>query len=63
MSIPKDPIMRLSYINTLLRDHYKNLDELCDELSSQGDSISVEELIGSLSVIDYHYDSQKNQFT
>lgn len=63
MSIPKDPIMRLSYINTLLRDHYKNLEELCDELSSQGDSISVEELIGSLSVIDYHYDSQKNQFT
>lgn len=62
MSIPKDPVMRLSYVNTQLRDHYKNLEVLCEELSSQGDSISVEELVSSLSVIDYHYDPEKNQF-
>lgn len=62
MFIPKDPAMRLSFVNTQLRDHYKNLDELCDELSSQGESISVEELCSSLSAIDYHYDVNKNQF-
>ena len=31
-AIPNDPMMLLSYINTKLRDEYKNLSELCDDL-------------------------------
>ena len=33
MSIPKDPVMLLSYINTQLRDYYSNLDDLCSSLN------------------------------
>lgn len=29
----KDPIILLSYINTKLRDHYLNLDTLCEDLN------------------------------
>ena len=32
MSLPKEPIILLSYINTLLRDQYESLDELCASL-------------------------------
>ena len=28
MSLPKDPVMLLSVVNTKLRDYYPNLDEL-----------------------------------
>lgn len=27
--IPKDPMILLSYVNTLLRDHYDSLEMLC----------------------------------
>ena len=57
MSIPTDPVILLSYINTRLRDFYPNLDELCADLS-----VDREELVKKLAVIDYHYDSQTNQF-
>lgn len=32
-TIPNDPIILLSYINTQLRDRYPSLDELCASLS------------------------------
>lgn len=57
MSIPTDPVILLSYINTRLRDFYPNLDELCADLS-----VDREELVKKLAVINYHYDSQTNQF-
>lgn len=57
MSIPKDPFMLLSYINTNLRDSYSNLEELCNSLS-----IEKEELLKQLKAIDYEYDSQQNRF-
>ncbi len=57
MSIPNDPFMLLSYINTQLRDFYPNLDELC-----QGLDINKEELIKKLSTIDYEYDETLNKF-
>ncbi|MCI9137849.1 MAG: DUF4250 domain-containing protein [Lachnospiraceae bacterium] len=57
MNLPKDPVMRLSVVNTYLRDHYGSLEELCKSLS-----ISQEELISSLETIDYHYSPQTNQF-
>lgn len=57
MNIPKDPVMRLSYVNTQLRDYYSDLDELCSALD-----INKEELIASLESIDYIYDKNVNQF-
>ncbi len=27
--LPQDPFMLMSYINTMLRDRYRSLDELC----------------------------------
>ena len=29
MSLPRDPFILLSYVNTKLRDDYGNLDEFC----------------------------------
>lgn len=57
MSIPNDPIMLLSYINTQLRDFYPNLDELCQSLD-----LNKEQLIQKLSTIDYEYDKALNKF-
>lgn len=57
MSIPKDPIMLLSYVNTQLRDYYKNLDEMCDSLELNKDNI-----LSTLASIDYEYDESLNKF-
>ncbi len=55
--LPVDPVMRLSFVNTKLRDFYDSLDSLCQDMD-----LSKEELVSSLAVIDYHYDAEKNQF-
>ncbi|MDE6761802.1 MAG: DUF4250 domain-containing protein [Lachnospiraceae bacterium] len=56
-TIPNDPMMLLSYINTKLRDEYKNLNELCDDLELQ-----QSELTKKLSSIDYAYNEELNRF-
>lgn len=55
--IPKDPVMLLSFINLKLRDYYKSLEVLCEDLDLDKDS-----LIQKLETIDYHYDGERNQF-
>ncbi|MBD5543433.1 MAG: DUF4250 domain-containing protein [Lachnospiraceae bacterium] len=55
--IPKDPAMLLSFVNLKLRDFYKNLDELCEDLDVQ-----KEEIVEKLKAMDYVYDEEKNQF-
>jgi hypothetical protein len=55
--IPKDPVMLLSFVNLKLRDYYKDLEALCEDLE-----LSEEELSQKLAGIDYHYDREKNQF-
>lgn len=57
MSLPQDPIILLSYINTQLRDYYKNLSELCENLE-----INESDLIEKLKKIQYEYDNKQNQF-
>ena len=57
MSLPKEPIILLSYINTLLRDQYESLDELCASLK-----INKTETEKTLLSIDYRYDEEVNQF-
>ena len=54
----KDPYMLLSYINTKLRDIYKSLDDLCDDLD-----YDKEEVINILVTIGYQYNLNKNTFT
>ncbi len=55
--IPQDPVMLLSYVNLKLRDCYRNLNELCDDLD-----IDPKELTEKLASIDYHYDESTKQF-
>ena len=55
--IPNDPIMLLSYINTRLRDSYKDLYDLCE-----GEDIEYEKLINKLESIGYSYHEDTNQF-
>lgn len=55
--IPNDPIILLSYINTQLRDYYKNLEDLCQSIG-----IHQEDLMEKLSSIDYYYNEKTNQF-
>lgn len=56
-TIPKDPVMLLSYVNTQLRDFYPSLEILCDEKD-----LDQEELKEKLAAVDYHYSQEKNQF-
>ena len=56
-SLPNDPIILLSVINTKLRDRYKDIDELCQDLS-----VDKDDLFAKLNNIDYVYDYKCNQF-
>lgn len=55
--IPSDPVMLLSFINLKLRDNYDSLEAMCDDLD-----VDKQEIITKLGSIDYHYDSETNQF-
>ena len=57
MSIPNDPAILLSYINTMLRDKYDSLDELCKSLD-----IDRKDLENKLSAIGYEYSPEHNRF-
>lgn len=55
--LPKDPVILLSVINTKLRDYYRNLDELCEDMN-----VSAQEIMDKLEGIDYVYDESQNRF-
>ncbi len=57
MSLPTDPIMLLSVVNLKLRDYYKTLDALCDDLD-----VDKASLCAALQAVGYAYDAQRNQF-
>lgn len=57
MSIPQEPVILLSYINTQLRDFYPSLKELAKSLD-----VSEQEIKDKLATINYTYDEDKNQF-
>ena len=57
MSLPNDPVILLSYINTLLRDEYSTFEELCKSLC-----VSAEDIASKLSGIGYVYDENTNSF-
>lgn len=56
-NLPNDPILLLSVINTKLRDFYKDLDTLCQEMM-----VDKKDLTERLADIDYEYDAERNQF-
>lgn len=55
--IPNDPVMLVSYVNMKLRDFYKDLDTLCEDLD-----VDKGELEEKLKSIEYYYDKERNQF-
>ena len=55
--IPNDPYMLLSYINTLLRDHYGSLQDLCAAMN-----VDEDEIRKTLAQIDYEYDEAQRRF-
>ena len=57
MTLPKDPVMLLSLINTKLRDFNSSLDDFCKE-----NNLNEYEIKKKLEMIDYHYDEFKNKF-
>ena len=57
MSLPKDPVMLLSVVNTLLRDRYGDLDALCD-----GEDLGRAALESRLATVGYRYRQDLNQF-
>ena len=57
MTLPKDPVMLLSLINIKLRDFNSSLDDFCKEYN-----LDKEYIIDKLSMIDYHYNEERNQF-
>ena len=57
MALPTDPIMLLSVVNLKLRDYFKNLDALCEDLDADKTDLSAK-----LRAVGYEYDAQRNQF-
>ena len=57
MALPNDPIMLLSMVNLKLRDFYKNLDALCEDLDAD-----KADLCAKLAAAGYEYDPARNQF-
>ena len=57
MTLPKDPVMLLSLINTKLRDFNSSLDDFCKE-----NNLNEDEIKKKLEMIDYHYNEDRNQF-
>ena len=57
MSLPKDPVMLLSVVNTKLRDFYPNLLEL-----AKAEGVTTEEIEDKLKQINYVYDENQNKF-
>lgn len=56
-SLPKDPVLLLSVVNTKIRDYYHDLDTLCEDMQVEKD-----EIINILKGIDYEYDESRHQF-
>lgn len=57
MELPKDTMLLLSFVNLKLRDYYGSLDEMCDDLDIDAESIK-----SKLAEADYEYDEELNKF-
>lgn len=57
MHLPRDPLLLMSVVNTRLRDHYADLDALCDDLNVERAALEAK-----LSAVGYFYDRAQNRF-
>ena len=57
MSLPQDPMMLFSFVNTKLRDEYANLDALCEDMD-----VDRKALEDKLSQVGFEYNSAQNKF-
>lgn len=57
MKLPQNPLILASYINTMLRDHYKSLDELCAAMD-----IDRKKLEAKLRTVGMEYNELLNKF-
>ena len=55
--IPEDPAILFSFVNMKLRDHYKSLDEFCEDMD-----VDRQEITDKLGEIGCYYDEEKNKF-
>lgn len=55
--LPQDPVILFSVLNTKLRDQYKSLMDLCDDLDEDEASLLV-----LMERAGYVYDREANQF-
>lgn len=56
-TVPKDPMILLSYMNTQLRDNYSSLEEMCQALD-----LNESQIRKTLSDIGFEYVSEKKCF-
>ena len=56
-TLPKDPVMLLSVVNTNLRDFYGSLDDFC-----RAKDVDKSEIEEKLEKINYSYGATSNQF-
>ena len=57
MTLPKDPFLLLSFVNTRLRDQYASLEELCADCMTDR-----EELVKKLEAAGFIFDEKLRQF-
>lgn len=57
MELPKDPMILFSFINTNLRDNYKSLDELCEDMH-----VNKKNIVEELESVGFEYDPNQNKF-
>ncbi|MCQ2205054.1 MAG: DUF4250 domain-containing protein [Bacteroidales bacterium] len=57
MSLPQDPFMLLSYVNTQLRDNFDSLDDMCASLDIDKDA-----LVAKLAEAGFEYVASIKQF-
>lgn len=55
--LPNDPMMLFSAVNMLLRDEYKSLDELCDDMN-----VDRADLEARLKAAGFEYSPEYNKF-
>lgn len=56
-TLPDDPYILLSFINTKLRDRYASLDELCNDMQ-----LDKDQLIQKLQLVGFQYNPIANKF-
>lgn len=55
--LPQDPMMLYSFLNTKLRDQYRSLDALCEDMG-----IDREEIVKKLESVGFEYKQELNKF-